>query len=35
MVARDGVEEHYELLTIPLSGVYLDPKLEATRRRTA
>jgi hypothetical protein len=31
----DGIEEHYEPLAIPLSGIYLDPKLEATRRRTA
>jgi hypothetical protein len=25
---RDGIAQHYAALTIPISGVYLDPRLE-------
>ena len=28
VVARDGIEQHYTALTIPLIGVYLNPALE-------
>jgi len=28
MVARDGFGEHYTALTIPLTGIRLDPRLE-------
>jgi len=28
VVARDGIEPHYTALTIPLTGIYLDPALE-------
>jgi hypothetical protein len=31
MVARDGIAQHYNVLTIPLTGIYLDPKLEIDR----
>lgn len=28
VVARDGIEQHYTPLEIPLNGVFLDPRLE-------
>jgi hypothetical protein len=28
VVARDGIAQHYTALTIPLTGIYLDPALE-------
>jgi hypothetical protein len=28
VVARDGIAQHYTALTIPLSGIYLNPALE-------
>jgi hypothetical protein len=28
VVARDGIEQHYTALTIPLTGIYLNPALE-------
>ena len=28
MVARDGIAQHYSTLTIPLAGIYLDPKID-------
>lgn len=27
LVARDGIEQHYNALTIPLSGIHLDPAM--------
>jgi hypothetical protein len=30
MVARDGIAQHYTALTIPLTGIYLDPALGST-----
>jgi hypothetical protein len=30
VVARDGIEEHYTALTIPLTGICLDPALGLT-----
>ena len=31
MVARDGIAQHYTIPPIPLTGIYLDPRLEITR----
>ena len=31
MVARDGITQHYTIPPIPLTGIYLDPRLEITR----
>ncbi len=28
MVARDGIEEHYKLLSLPITGIVLYPKLD-------
>lgn len=28
VVARDGIAQHYTALTIPLTGIHLDPALE-------
>ena len=28
VVARDGIQQHYSLLSIPLTDVYLDPRLD-------
>ena len=28
VVARDGIAQHYTALTIPLTGIYLNPALE-------
>jgi hypothetical protein len=30
-VSRDGIAQHYDVLTIPLTGIFLDPKLEIDR----
>ena len=30
VVARDGFQQHYPLLTIPLDNIYLNPKLDLT-----
>ena len=27
LVARDGIEQHYTVLTLPLTGIHLDPAL--------
>lgn len=31
MVARDGIAQHYNVLSIPLTGIYLDPRREISR----
>jgi hypothetical protein len=31
LAAMDGIAQHYNVLTIPLTGIYLDPKLEIDR----
>jgi hypothetical protein len=28
VVARDGYQQHYSLLSLPITDVYLDPRLE-------
>jgi hypothetical protein len=33
VVARDGIEQHYTALTIPLTGLYLDPKIDLQEAR--
>ena len=33
VVARDGIAQHYTALTIPLTGVYLDPKIDLREAR--
>jgi hypothetical protein len=30
VVARDGIEEHYNILVLSINGVVLDPKLDLT-----
>jgi hypothetical protein len=32
-VARDGIAQHYTALTIPLAGLYLDPKIDLREER--
>ena len=29
MVARDGIGQHYPSITLPFTGIYLDPALDA------
>jgi hypothetical protein len=31
VVARDGIEEHYKLLSLPISGIFLNPRLDVER----
>jgi hypothetical protein len=31
MVARDGIEEHYKLLSLPITGIFLNPCLDVER----
>jgi hypothetical protein len=33
VVARDGIAQHYTALAIPLTGVYLDPKIDLRAAR--
>jgi len=32
LVARDGIAQHYTSLTIPITGVQLDPRLDMAAR---